>query len=376
MIITLPKETFDQEVPRIAKAVHEISKPQLALAGEGGNEEGPSRTSPQAETVAAKMMPEFMHLITVDRSQLFTGWDLDRSFQRVSDLNDRITNTSGKVSFDSFVNSELFVTLKRMSEVSKLIGVLSILISFPILWLAWLFAGSLSNLIILNQRRLVGLLRLRGTSYMPIRNALLVSIGAGGILGGVSGALAGTVVPYILLEASGVKVPLSLLFTTIQEPRILGMFILVGTLLGLVAGIKVTNYLSRITPLEASRRVAVSEQGAFSYEFSRLQLLCLFFGGTKILAWILGFSPNAPAWKLFDNFLNFAGAALFLYGFAALIVSRRERLQQILELIVKPLAKDLHWFAVNNMLSRPHRIMATILVSALTFGVVVYPEIT
>src|SRR5262249_44833507 len=106
------------------------------------------------------------------------------------------------------------------------------------------------------------------------------------------------------------------------------------------------------------------------------QLLCLFFGGIKVAGWIAGFTPNNPAWKTADSLLNFAGAALFLYGFSALIVSRRSALQGILRVLVNPMAQELDWFAVNNMLMRPHRVMATILVSALTFGVVVYPQVT
>lgn len=375
LIFSLPKEAFESEVPRIAMQVHEISKPQLALAGEGGSEEEPSRTSPQPETVAAKLMPEFMHLISIDRKRVFTGWDLDRSYQRVEALDSRITKTSSRISFDSFVNSELLVTLKRMAEVSKLIGVLAVLISFPILWLSWLFAGSLSNLIILNQRRLIGLLRLRGASYGPIRASLLVAIGAGGILGGISGALAGTLLPYLLFRASGVDVPWNLLFTTIQEPKVLFLFIVAGTLFGLLAGRKVTNHMAQVTPLEASRRVSSVDEGQ-SYHFTRWQLLCLLFGSSKILCWIFGIAPHSAVLKNIDNLLNFAGAALFLYGFAALIVSRRERLQSILKLIVNPLARDLNWFAVSNMLTRPNRVMATILVAALTFGVVVYSQIT
>lgn len=375
LIFTLPRETFDSVVPRIAMQVHEISKPQLALAGEGGSEETPSRTSPQAETVAAKLMPEFMHLISVDRKRIFTGWDLDRSYQRAEALDGRITKTSSNISFDSFVNSELLATLKRMYDVSKLIGILAILISFPILWLSWLFAGSLSNLIILNQRRLIGLLRLRGTAYGPIRTALLVAIGSGGIIGGVSGALAGTLLPYVLFRASGVDLPLNLLFTTVQEPKILALFIVVGTLFGLLAGRKVTNHMAQVTPLEASRRVPTIDDGG-AYQLTTLQLLCLLLGASKIVCWIFGIAPQSAALKSVDNLLNFAGAALFLYGFAALMVSRRKTLQRILKLIVNPLARDLNWFAVSNMLLRPNRIMSTILVSALTFGVVVYPQIT
>lgn len=373
LILAVPKEEFDRELPRINALVHELSKPQPLL---GSGEEGQGQTEPEEDTLSSMMIPEIMHLISVDRQKIFTGWDLDASYQRTAGLIAKIKATATKTNFDSFVNSEILVTLGKMARVSKLIGVLTILISVPILWLAWLFAGSLANLIILNQRRLVGLLRLRGASYAPIRNSLLVAIGSGGILGGIAGALAGTLFPYSLYRLSGVEIPLGLLFTTIQEPWVLGIFVVLGTGFGLLAGRRVTNYMAQITPLEASRRFASSEESQFTYHFTKFQLLCLFLGGAKIAAWISGFTPYTPLLKMFDNILNFAGAAFFLYGFAAFIVSRRRQLEAILSAIAEPLAKDLRWFAVKSMLARPHRIMTVILVAALTFGVVVYPQIT
>ena len=373
LILVTPQEMFDRELVRITNVVHELSKPQPIL---GSAEEGAGQTEPEEENMGAMMIGEFMHLISVDRGALVTGWDLDGSYQRVSRLVGEMNAVATAVSYDSFINSELLVTVEKMAQVSRMIGLLTVLIAFPMLWLAWLFAGSLANLIILNQRRLVGLLRLRGASYGPIRTSLLLAIGAAGILGGLSGALLGTAVPYVLYRASGETIPLNLLFTTVQEPWVLAVFILLGTGFGLVAGRKVTGYMSQITPLEASRRVASSEESEFRYQLTKFQILCLILGGAKILAWSVGFTPQTAMMTTADNLLNFVGAALFLYGFAALIVSRRKRLESILSALAYPLALDLRWYAVRSMLVRPHRVMTVILVAGLTFGVVVYPQIT
>lgn len=377
LILATPKSTFDEELPRITKLVHELSKPQPILGNtSGGSGEGEGQTEPEEENMGAMMMQEFMHLISIDRSKVVTGWDLDTSYARAAGLVSQIKSTSRKTSFDSFVGSELTATLRKMAQVSRVIGLLTILISVPILWLTWLLAGTLANLIILNQRRLVGLLRLRGASYDAIRKSLLTAIGAGGILGGLAGAVVGTLVPFFLYRISGVDVPFNLLFTTIQQPESLAIFIVLGTIFGLAAGRKVTNYMVQITPLEASRRVASSEEGEFRHEFTNFQLICLILGGAKIVAWIVGYVPKTQWLRAGDNLLNFVGAAFFLYGLTALIVSRRDRLETILSAIAGPLARDLKWFAVRTMLTRPHRVMTVILVAALTFGVVVYPEIT
>ncbi len=372
LFVVTPKETFDRELPGITRLIYDLSKPQPILGGE----DGAGQTEPSEENMGAMLIQEFMHLIHVDRGQLVTGWDLDSSYRRASSLVAEIQSAATAVSFDSFVNSELVATLEKMAQVSQLIGLLTILVSFPVLWLTWLFASSLANLIILNQRRLIGLLRLRGVSYASVRKALLAAIGAAGILGGFSGTLVGTLLPYMLYRIYGVEIPLRLLFTTIQEPWVLVTFILLGTGFGLAAGMRVTNYMEKITPLEASRRVASSEEQEFRYEFTKFQLLCLILGGAKMFAWMTGYMPQTASLGAVDNILNFVGASAFLYGFAAFIVSKRDRLGAVLGVVVGPLAKDLKWFAVRSMLVRPHRVMIVILMSALTFGVVVYPEIT
>ncbi|OFW42811.1 MAG: hypothetical protein A3J28_06010 [Acidobacteria bacterium RIFCSPLOWO2_12_FULL_60_22] len=377
LILGTSKSVFDKELPGITRLVHELSKPQAILGdNSGGSGEGAGQTEPDEENAGAMMMQEFMHLISIDRSKVFTGWDLDASYARASAFVSKVKTTARATSFDSFVGSELTATLGKMAQVSRVIGLLTILVSIPILWLAWLFAGTLANLIILNQRRLVGLLRLRGASYDAIRRSLLAAIGAGGILGGLAGGAVGTLLPYWLYRMSGVDVPFHLLFTTIQQPQSLAIFIVLGTAFGLAAGRKVTNYMAQITPLEASRRLASSEEKQFRYEFTTFQLVCLILGGFKIVAWIVGFVPRTQWVRAGDNLLNFVGAAFFLYGFAALIVSRRDRLETILSALAAPLTKELKWFAVRNMLTRPHRVMTVILMAALTFGVVVYPEIT
>ena len=55
----------------------------------------------------------------------------------------------------------------------------------------------LYNLLLLNERRKLGLLRLRGIPGQAIGRALLLAIGLGGLAGGILGALLGTAVPLM-----------------------------------------------------------------------------------------------------------------------------------------------------------------------------------
>ncbi len=371
-ILVLPKETFDRELPRIFTMVHELSKPEPIV---GNQDEGKAQSEPEGENLSASMTVEIMHLVSVDRPHLVTGWDLEGSRNRVADLTKTVSNVSRNVSFESFTHSDLLVTLEKMAQLSKRIGLLTILISIPILWMVWHFAANLTRLIILNQRRMVGLLRLRGVSFRPIRQSLLLAIIAGGLLGGVAGGLVGTFIPYGLYRLSGVEVPLSLLFSTIQDPWFLAIFIVMGTFFSVVAGRKIINYMSHITPLEASRRVAASEE-ALAFEFTTLQMLCLFLGAAKMLGWIAGYSPKTHFLQNVDMMFNFVAVPLFAYGIAAFVVSRSKVLHQVLDRLTYPVTGKLQWFAVTDMVSRPQRLLAVILVGAFAFSVVVYPRTT
>ncbi len=370
--LVLPKATFDRELPRVFTLIHELSKPEPIV---GNPDEGKAQSEPEGENLAASMTVEIMHLVSVARPSLVTGWDLEGSRNRIGQLTKEVSSLSKNVSFESFTHSDLLVTLDKMAQVSKLIGLLTILISIPILWMVWHFAANLTRLIILNQRRMVGLLRLRGVSFTPIRKSLFLAVIGGGVLGGISGGLAGTFLPYALYRLSGVEMPLSLLFSTIQDPWFLIMFIVVGTFFSVIAGRKIINYMSKITPLEASRRVASSEE-SLGFEFSTLQMLCLFLGAAKMLGWIAGFSPKTRFLQNVDMMFNFVAVPLFAYGIAAFLVSRTKVLHKVLDRLTYPVTGKLQWFAVTDMISRPQRLLAVILVGAFAFSVVVYPRTT
>ena len=372
VIVVLPKAEFDQKLPQLFTLIHQLSKPEPIV---GNPDEGKGQTEPEGETLAASLNVEIMHLVAMDRESLFTGWDLNGSRNRISAIAQKISSRAKEISYESFLNSDLLVTLEKMSQVSRLIGLLTILISIPILWMAWHFAANLSRLVILNQRRLVGLLRLRGTSFGPIRKSLLAAIGGGGILGGVAGAVAGTFLPYVLYRMYGVEIPLALLFSTIQDPLFLSTFIVMGTVFSILSGKKIIDYMAQITPLEASRRVASSET-SLRFEFTIVHMFAFFLGGAKMVAWSIGFTPRTESLQTVDMFFNFVAVPLFVYGAAAFIVSRSKVLHVILDRLAYPVTGGLRWFAVTDMLSRPQRVMSGILVAALAFAVVVYPRIT
>src|SRR5205807_1563069 len=154
------------------------------------------------------------------------------------------------------VDSTTEVLLDRMQGIARLIGVVSLLVALPLLWMAWVLAANLAGLLMLNERRTLGLMRLRGISGDLMGRALLVSIVAGGLAGGLLGLIAGSVAPLLVYERG--HLPAGVLL----DPRQLGIFaafLLVSVGLALVVSRRLVTYATTISPLEASRRVSGSE---------------------------------------------------------------------------------------------------------------------
>ena len=110
----------------------------------------------------------------------------------------KTTTSSRRTNF--VVDSTTEVLLERMQNIARLIGVVSLLVALPLLWMAWVLAANLAGLLMLNERRTLGLMRLRGISGRLMGRALLISVTLGGLGGGLLGLLTGSVVPLLIYE--------------------------------------------------------------------------------------------------------------------------------------------------------------------------------
>src|SRR5947207_300701 len=210
----------------------------------------------------AESPPEAVYLARIDRASIVSGWDIPGSLANVKALNARLHSNaqeaapipksalqepvpghsheageppeddskfSGSVSF--VVDSTTEVLLERMQGIARLIGLVSLLVSLPLLWMAWVLAANLAGLLMLNERRTLGLMRLRGISGDLMGRALLMSIVGGGVAGGLLGLAAGSVVPLLVYERG--RLPAGVL----SEPRqlaIFAAFLLISVVLAVV----------------------------------------------------------------------------------------------------------------------------------------------
>jgi hypothetical protein len=354
--------------------------------------------------------PELVYLARIDRARLISGWDLAGSLARVNALNDRLLGRAverapaplpageadrpaghghaveepgeeheskfgGETTF--LVDSTTQVLLERMQGIAQLIGVVSLLISLPLLWMAWMLGANLAGLLMLNERRTLGLMRLRGITGALLGRALLLSIAAGGLAGGLLGLLTGSIATLLVYERG--RLPLGVLADT-RQLLIFSLFLLVTVALALLVSRRLVRYATTISPLEASRRVSGSEAGPASLSFGPAQTLALLAGSYVLLGWISGFSLSSTvgaAWsRAIDRTLDFVGLPLFLYGAATLLASNRDRIQHLTTPVLRPIGGVLGRFAIRHVAVKPHRTVAFLLIVSLMSSVSLYPVIT
>jgi len=330
-----------------------------------------------SEYLPGEYLPEIAYLARVDRAALVSGWDLGGSLERFRSVRERALEAVGSAAGDVVVDSTVLVLLERMSAVAELIGLLSLLIALPLLSLAWIFQANLAGLLMLNERRTLGLLRLRGVPGRALGRAFLIAVGVGGLVGGSLGIVTGTAAPALIYGRG--RMPPGLL----TEPRDLLMslgFLLVSLVMALVVGRRLVRYATTISPLEASRRVASSEQARTDVRFGPLELLATLLGAYTLSSWIWGFSwssrsTSSLAWAA-DRALDFAGLPLFVYGVGCLVVSRRRWIRGLLEPVVIPIGGPLGPLAVRHIATKPHRTVLFLLTVAFMASVSLYPTVT
>jgi hypothetical protein len=337
---------------------------------------------------AGEYLPEVVHLARIDRKALVSGWDIEGSLANLELLHAEIEQKTRAMGPTIFVDNALLVLLKRMADISRLIGLATLLIAIPLLGIAWMLASNLSSLLILNERRKLGLMRLRGVPGKMLGQSLLVSIGLGGLIGGLIGLTLGTALPLYVYEDGAISWSL---LSKVQGPLLMLFFLIVGLILALLISRRLIRYATTISPLEASRRVAVSESTQARVKFGVLEGLALVLGAYKIGSWMLNFSlgslfpiseEDSEWWIWFaqtvsfvDRALDFVALPLFVYGLVALLVAQRALIGVLLSTVTHVVGGKLRALSLKHMSLKPHRIAAFLLIIGLMASVSLYPSI-
>ena len=78
------------------------------------------------------ILPEVVHLARVDRQALISGWDIAGSLANLEQLHAEVDRRAKIMGPTIFVDNAILVLLKRMAEISRLIGLASLLIAIPL----------------------------------------------------------------------------------------------------------------------------------------------------------------------------------------------------------------------------------------------------
>lgn len=320
--------------------------------------------------------PEIIHLLRLDRAKLVTGWDIDGSLQRIIGTGSRLTDSVQDLTVSAAVDHNLGAMFLRMSDIGKKIAFISLLVSLPLLLMAGVLLTNLSSLLLLNERRNLGLLRLRGVPGQQIGRTLLLAIGFGGLLGGLLGAALGTIMP--LLVYFGGMPPLELILK-IQDPRYLLLFLFIGLSITLLIGRTFVREASCVSPLQVARRVDSFENVSARVRFDFFGQISLAIGGAKVTGWISNRSLagwNSEQWLAdVDRALDFIAFPLFIYGIVALIASRQRLMAALMAPAAWAMAGPLKHAALRHMDTRRHRAASFLLIVSLLTSLALYPTV-
>lgn len=362
----------------------------------------PTPETESSEATSGDYLPEVVVLARLDRPQLVSGWDIGGSLGRVVAVNRRLrlaaqlavlkehgiavppvpTDLAGADDAADLiagfvVDSTTEVLLTRMDRIARLVGLVALLVALPLVWIGWVLAAHLTTLLMLNERRTLGLMRLRGISGALLGRTLLVAILAGGAVGGIAGLVAGSVGAVLFLERGAL--PLRVAF----EPRqllLLAGFLVVSVGVALAVGRRLIRYATRISPLEAAGRVTLTEGEEAALGFGPLQGAALLVGlYVLVVRWLTGgFVAPSAGWTLSGwgwRAMDCLGLPLFLYGLATLLAANRRAVERVLAPLVRPVGGPLGRFALEQLAVKPHRTGAFLLIVALLASVSLYPAI-
>ncbi len=323
-----------------------------------------------------KYFPEVIHLARIDREKLVSGWDIDSSLTRIIRTGALIADSVQDMTQSAAVDHSLGAMFIRMADIARKIALIALLVSLPLLIIAGILLGNLASLLLLNERRKLGLLRLRGVKSADIARTMLTAIGAGGILGGLAGAILGSLLPMWLYMG---RLPSFDLALKIQEPLYLVAFLTIGILIALLSGWRLVQEASRVSPLEASRRVATFEANASGTRFGFSQALALAIGLIKLAGWIGSWSISdiVPGPWVFevDRALDFIAFPLLVYGFVSLIASRESVMTKLMAPAAFMLAGPLRVASLKHMSIRRHRAASFLLIVAMLSTLALYPTV-
>ncbi|UCE10435.1 MAG: ABC transporter permease [Candidatus Thorarchaeota archaeon] len=309
----------------------------------------------------------------LDRDLLINPYDVGASSTAINDLVARIEDRTAVLNTD--VTNLVGSTLTLISLMSAVLILAFVSLAAPIIFMSWYSSTMLSDVSYNLRRREFGLLSAKGLGPRPIRRMLLFEGIIIGLVGGVLGLVAGTILGHMV-----VGVTIDNLLLALTGNLMTAAFVVVFALVLAYWSVRgPSSRASKLDPLDALKQYVYIEE---QREYKRfLPTIALVLGTYKIVAWVVGINMQTvlsgalstnfllliltALFTPIDAFLNFAGPILFLYGVTKILLRGSQKFQ---EGIVQAGSRFFGAFgrlATRNVKRNPSRNAALVFVIAL-----------
>jgi ABC-type lipoprotein release transport system permease subunit len=312
-------------------------------------------------------------LIYLNRNALINPWDIDTSTNNVRALQAQIqTRTAARY----FIADNLDMVLSNFRYKSQGIQFTFMLLSLPILFMAWYVGTTVSDVSFSLRRREIGLLSTKGFSRGQIQRIFLTETIMLGLLGGSLGVLAGFLLNPLFTQLRTEM----LLNPQLISPYTIVSTVIFGVIIALLSTYSSAKKASRLPAVDALREYLPIEEMK-SYK-KRLPWIAFILGTYKLIIFIFGVNVTVLLTKInmagqnfilmiftgiavaIDYALTYVGPLLFFWGGTKLFIQSSLKFQELTTRAARFLG-DLGALATKNVRRNPARSAAIAFLIAL-----------
>ncbi len=319
----------------------------------------------------------FNFAVNVDRKQLISPWNVEASIDNINTIANRIQNeVLANYLVQSSPNNILSSQLYGYQSSFQVLLINFIVVSIPVIFVAWYLGSTVSDVSFNIRRREIGLLSTKGLSSGQIQRMFLTEAVVIGLIGGALGVVGG----LILNQYYAGTIDLNNLFTgQLFSPEIAIVTVIFGVILAVTSVFFSSRRASRIPAVEALRDyVPIDTKSRFRF----IPWIALILGGYKIVVFALGLNISSIIYSspgnfiisiiagpvvAFDSIMTFFGPFLFFWGFTKVVIRDSSKFQHAASKISSVMG-DLGALAAKNVRRNPARLAAMAFLIAFIIG--------
>ena len=326
-----------------------------------------------------KLQMDTGFLCQLNRDLLVNPYDVGGSASNIANALAKVEDRTAAYNTDT--ENLVGSTLGLLSFAASILVLGFVALAVPVIFMSWYSSTMLSEVSYNLRRREFGLLQTKGFGPDTIKRMLVIEGLLIGAIGGVLGLILGGFVAQFVSGAS-LAVTFRILSGNIINDIVIIAF---GLILAFWSIRGPADRAARLDPLDSLKQyVLIEEQREYRKLLPRIALL---LGSYKIIVWALGISIQTllgsalntsfvlviviAIWSPVDQFLNFAGPILFLYGLTKILIRGSERFQEAIMRAGRRFFGAFGALSTRNLKRNPSRNAALVFVLSLivSYGV-------